>query len=55
MRADQLAGPVLSFVEGLKQGQPADESVPLLASRQASDKGRRMFTRIRPSEKGPAI
>ena len=26
-RADQLAEPVLSFVEGLKQGPPADESV----------------------------
>jgi hypothetical protein len=29
-KADQLAEPVLSFVEGLKQGPPADESVPPL-------------------------
>ena len=28
--ADQLARPALSFVEGLKQGPPADESVPPL-------------------------
>ncbi len=35
-RADQLAEPVLSRVEGLKQGPPADESVPPLARRQAS-------------------
>jgi hypothetical protein len=29
-RAGQLAEPVLSLVEGLKQGPPADESVPPL-------------------------
>ena len=29
-RADQLAEPALSFVEGLKQGPPGDESVPPL-------------------------
>ena len=29
-RADQLAEPVLSFVEGLKQGPPDEESVPPL-------------------------
>ena len=27
-RADQLPEPVLSFIEGLKQGPPAEESVP---------------------------
>ena len=29
-RADQLAEPVLSLIEGLTQGPPADESVPPL-------------------------
>ena len=30
-RADPLAESILSYVEGLKQGQPADESVPPLS------------------------
>ena len=29
-KVDQLAEPVLSFIEGLKQGPPADESIPPL-------------------------
>ncbi|MCW5784595.1 MAG: hypothetical protein KIT39_14890 [Nitrospirales bacterium] len=29
-KADQLAEPVLSFIEGLKQGPPPDESIPPL-------------------------
>jgi hypothetical protein len=29
-RADQLAEPVLSLVEGVKQGPPTKDSVPLL-------------------------
>ncbi|HBP90539.1 MAG TPA: hypothetical protein DD706_22955 [Nitrospiraceae bacterium] len=36
-RADQLAEPVLSFGEGLKQGPPPDKSVFPWARRQASD------------------
>ncbi len=38
-KADQLAEPVLSFVVGLKQGPPGNESVLPLASRQASCSG----------------
>ena len=42
-RADQLAEPVLSFVEGLTQGPPADESVPPLGQTAGVGPGRPTF------------